>query len=173
MIIKIYFWYLYQQDQLWYCIDQRLPLLLAKGQVKLIVVDSLAALFRCEFEPGEMFSRAKQLQRFGGKLHYLSRQHNVPVICVNQVSRRLKTGSIFKRGGGKDVWVYPQALVIIIQNSRGTKCNLLSFWYRCVARTPIPKCIQNGGYNMYSTSFWYTAVGMWPEGLPEGLNTGA
>ena len=76
---------------MWYCIDQRLPLLLAKGLVKLIVVDSLAALFRSEFEPGEMFSRAKQLQRFGGKLHYLSSQHNVPVICVNQVSGGLET----------------------------------------------------------------------------------
>ncbi len=53
--------------------------------MKLIVVDSLAALFRCEFESGEMFSRAKQLQRFGGRLHALSLKHNIPVVCVNQV----------------------------------------------------------------------------------------
>ncbi|XP_072045995.1 DNA repair protein XRCC3-like [Amphiura filiformis] len=82
-----------EMDQLWYCIDQRLPLLIAKGLVKLIVIDSLAALFRSEFDSGEMFSRAKQLQRFGGRLHALSLKHNIAVVCVNQVTANMRPSS--------------------------------------------------------------------------------
>ncbi|KAK2180577.1 hypothetical protein NP493_437g03000 [Ridgeia piscesae] len=73
-------------DDLSFCINKKLPVLLAKGQVKLIVIDSIAALFRCDFSVHEAAKRAKQLSAFAAQLTKLNCQYNAPVICVNQVS---------------------------------------------------------------------------------------
>ena len=73
------------QDDLSFCINKKLPVLLAKGQVKLIVIDSIAALFRCDFSVHEAAKRAKQLSAFAAQLTKLNCQYNAPVICVNQV----------------------------------------------------------------------------------------
>jgi RecA/RadA recombinase len=50
----------------------------------LIIIDSIAALFRTEFTSGEMASRAKLLTAFGTQLRKLAHVHSVPVVCVNQ-----------------------------------------------------------------------------------------
>lgn len=52
----------------------------------MIVIDSIAALFRCEFEAKDSFARAKCLQKFGAALHSLSNQFMVPILCINQVT---------------------------------------------------------------------------------------
>ena len=97
--ISIHF---FLQADLWHCIDQRVPMLLNRGRIKLIVLDSIAALFRCEYSVRETVKRAKQLTSFGARLHQLSCQHAVPIICVNQVSNgsiRLKmTFNLFLPG---------------------------------------------------------------------------
>ena len=69
-----------------HCIDKRLPLLLQKQSVKLLVIDSVAALFRCEYNSNEVFQRSKHLWTLGAKLHSLSHRHGIPVVCVNQVT---------------------------------------------------------------------------------------
>ncbi|XP_038077515.1 DNA repair protein XRCC3-like [Patiria miniata] len=91
---NIFIEHLSEIDQLVHCIQYRIPLLLKQSQVKLIVVDSVAALFRCEFSPGEAAKRAKRLQSLGAQLHRLSRLHHVPVICVNQVTANMSSGSL-------------------------------------------------------------------------------
>lgn len=73
------------QEDLRNIIFHRLPLLLNNGQVKLIIVDSVAALFRVEYTPNETSKRAKALMSFGAQLHKISHHYNVAVICVNQV----------------------------------------------------------------------------------------
>ena len=70
-----------------FCINKKLPVLLAQGRVKLIVIDSIAALFRCEFNIHETAKRAKQLSALAAQLNNLNCQYNAPVICVNQVHR--------------------------------------------------------------------------------------
>ncbi|XP_061415000.1 DNA repair protein XRCC3 [Lethenteron reissneri] len=71
---------------LYTCITRRLPVLLSRGVVRLIIVDSIAALFRSEFSVHEAVARAQQLRKFGAQLHELSNTYSAPVICVNQVS---------------------------------------------------------------------------------------
>ncbi|XP_047107278.1 DNA repair protein XRCC3-like isoform X2 [Schistocerca piceifrons] len=67
------------------CVGTRLPRLLSERNVKLIVVDSIAGVFR-NYEHGDALSRAKDLRNVGGKLHALAEQYKAAVVCVNQVT---------------------------------------------------------------------------------------
>ncbi|XP_041468263.1 DNA repair protein XRCC3-like [Lytechinus variegatus] len=87
---RIYVEHVAEKDQLWHCLEKRLPLLLSRGMVKLAVVDSLAAIFRSEFELRDTVKRARELQRVGAHLHRLSSQYNAAVVCVNQVTANMK-----------------------------------------------------------------------------------
>ncbi|MBN3287436.1 XRCC3 protein, partial [Polyodon spathula] len=73
-------------DSLNVCISKRVPILLSRGLVRLVVVDSIAALFRCEFEAKDALLRAKHLLAFGATLHSLSHRFKTPIVCVNQVA---------------------------------------------------------------------------------------
>ncbi|KAM4522089.1 DNA repair protein XRCC3 isoform 2-T2 [Odontesthes bonariensis] len=73
-------------DSLQACLTRRAPLLLAQRAVRLIVVDSVAALFRCEFQADDWLERNKQLLTFSSTLHHLSQEFSTPVLCINQVT---------------------------------------------------------------------------------------
>ncbi|XP_046332299.2 DNA repair protein XRCC3-like isoform X1 [Haliotis rufescens] len=82
-----------EREGLMLCVHKKIPILLAKGMVKLVVIDSVAALFRCEYGQGETVKRAKHMASFAAQLHKLGQQHNVPIVCVNQVSANLSPNS--------------------------------------------------------------------------------
>ncbi|TRZ24450.1 hypothetical protein HGM15179_002657 [Zosterops borbonicus] len=67
------------------CITRRLSLLLARGMVRLVVIDSIAALFRCEFGAAQAALKARYLQTFGAQLHSLSTRYRTPIMCINQL----------------------------------------------------------------------------------------
>lgn len=67
------------------CLSRRVWLLLSRSQVRLVVVDSVAALFRTEFEASDWLQRNQQLLSFSSCLHRISRQFNCAVLCINQV----------------------------------------------------------------------------------------
>ncbi|XP_054474643.1 DNA repair protein XRCC3 [Anoplopoma fimbria] len=73
-------------DSLQVCLSRRVPLLLARGLVRLLVVDSVAALFRSEFQAADWLERTKQLLTFSSTLHHLSLEFTTPVLCINQVT---------------------------------------------------------------------------------------
>ncbi|XP_060610912.2 DNA repair protein XRCC3 [Anolis sagrei] len=73
------------------CITKRIGILLSRGMVRLIIVDSIAALFRCEFGAKDSVLKAKYLQMFGAKLHELSSQFRIPIVCINQVTDTMDT----------------------------------------------------------------------------------
>lgn len=73
-------------DSLQVCLNRRAPLLLARGLVRLIVVDSVAALFRAEFQADDWLERNRQLLMFSSTLHRLSQEFSTPVLCINQVT---------------------------------------------------------------------------------------
>ncbi|XP_078799222.1 DNA repair protein XRCC3 isoform X2 [Oryzias latipes] len=77
-------------DSLQVCLSRRAPVLLAAGLVRLIVVDSVAALFRSEFQAEDWMERNKQLLTFSSMLHQLSQEFTTPVLCINQVTDVLK-----------------------------------------------------------------------------------
>ncbi|KAG5857700.1 DNA repair protein XRCC3 isoform X1 [Anguilla rostrata] len=68
------------------CVTQRLPILLSRGLARLVVVDSVAALFRCEFQADETIERARHLLAFASSLQRLSHSFRTPVLCINQVT---------------------------------------------------------------------------------------
>lgn len=68
------------------CLSRRVPLLLARGLVRLLVVDSVAALFRCEFQAADWLERTKQMLAVSSTLHHLSQEFSTPVLCINQVT---------------------------------------------------------------------------------------
>ncbi|XP_017293777.1 DNA repair protein XRCC3 isoform X2 [Kryptolebias marmoratus] len=73
-------------ESLQVCLSCRAPLLLAQGLVRIIVIDSVAALFRCEFQADDWLERNKQLLAFSSSLRHLSHEFNTPVLCINQVT---------------------------------------------------------------------------------------
>ncbi|XP_008104796.1 DNA repair protein XRCC3 isoform X2 [Anolis carolinensis] len=73
------------------CITNRIGILLSRGMVRLIIVDSIAALFRCEFGAKDSVLKAKYLLMFGAKLHELSSQFQIPIVCINQVTDTMDT----------------------------------------------------------------------------------
>ncbi|KAI1895388.1 hypothetical protein AGOR_G00105780 [Albula goreensis] len=68
------------------CVLRRVPILLSRGLVRLVVVDSVAALFRCEFQSDETIERARHLLAFANSLQRLSHSFQAPVLCINQVT---------------------------------------------------------------------------------------
>ncbi|XP_039568448.1 DNA repair protein XRCC3 isoform X1 [Passer montanus] len=74
------------QDTFQQCITRRLSLLLARGMARLVVIDSMAALFRCEFGAAQAPLKARYLQSFGAQLHSLSTRFRTPIMCINQVT---------------------------------------------------------------------------------------
>ncbi|XP_044293156.1 DNA repair protein XRCC3 [Varanus komodoensis] len=70
------------------CIS-KMNVLLSHGMVRLVVVDSIAALFRCEFSAKDSVLKAKYLQMFGARLHRLSSKFQIPVVCINQVTDKM------------------------------------------------------------------------------------
>ena len=53
--------------------------------MRLVVVDSIAALFRAEFGPHQLTHRSELLRAFGAQLHRLSDRYSAAVVCINQV----------------------------------------------------------------------------------------
>lgn len=62
-----------------------MPVLLSRGMARLVVIDSVAAPFRCEFDGLALVPRARHLQALGAALRRLSCAFQSPVLCINQV----------------------------------------------------------------------------------------
>ncbi|PSN35087.1 hypothetical protein C0J52_22703 [Blattella germanica] len=68
------------------CLWSRLPQLLTHRKIKLLIIDSIAGVFRAEYDVNNAINRAKDLQMIGTQLHKLADKFQLAVICVNQVS---------------------------------------------------------------------------------------
>ncbi|XP_039111739.1 DNA repair protein XRCC3 isoform X2 [Hyaena hyaena] len=72
-------------DALLECVRKKVPVLLSRGMARLVVIDSVAAPFRCEFDGPASVPRARRLQELGATLRRLSSTFQSPVLCINQV----------------------------------------------------------------------------------------
>ncbi|XP_053522043.1 DNA repair protein XRCC3 [Artibeus jamaicensis] len=77
-------------DTLLECVRKKLPALLSRGAARLVVIDSVAAPFRCEFDGPASARRARALQALGATLRRLSQASRSPVLCINQVTEALE-----------------------------------------------------------------------------------
>ncbi|XP_030739106.1 DNA repair protein XRCC3 [Globicephala melas] len=73
-------------DTLLECVRKKVPVLLSRGMARLVVIDSVAAPFRCEFDQAASALRARHLQALGAELRRLSCTFRSPVLCINQVT---------------------------------------------------------------------------------------
>ena len=81
-------------------LEYKLPSLLATGRVKLVVIDSIAALFRAEFGVQQAVQRAQLLQACGSRLQQLSVTYGAAVVCINQVyTMKQCTSTVASLGG--------------------------------------------------------------------------
>ncbi|XP_074182967.1 DNA repair protein XRCC3 isoform X2 [Rhinolophus sinicus] len=71
-------------DTLLACVSKKVPVLLSRGMARLLVIDSVAAPFRCESDTPASAPRARRLQALGAALRQLSATYQSPVLCVNQ-----------------------------------------------------------------------------------------
>ncbi|XP_008157066.2 DNA repair protein XRCC3 [Eptesicus fuscus] len=77
-------------DALLECVRSKVPLLLSRGMARLVVIDSVAAPFRCAFDGPASVRRARALQALGAALRRLSCTFRSPVLCVNQVTEAVE-----------------------------------------------------------------------------------
>ncbi|XP_033209557.1 DNA repair protein XRCC3 isoform X2 [Belonocnema kinseyi] len=88
-------------EQLEECICQKIPCLLKHRKIGLLIVDSIAAPFRVEYDEKELRSRAKSLRKIGEQLRFISKEHEVSVICINQVSAVINKDLLNTNGNGE------------------------------------------------------------------------
>jgi len=65
---------------------ERIEPLISVQNVRLVLIDSIAALFRTEYENDEISRRSEALFKLSNKLKTLSRDYVVPIVVINQVS---------------------------------------------------------------------------------------
>ncbi|EGX93447.1 DNA repair protein rhp57 [Cordyceps militaris CM01] len=83
-------------------LEYQVPVLLARHDIGLLVLDSVAANYRAEFEGGGlgarlgsgMGARGAQLVRLGAHLRDLARRHGIAVVVANQVADRFASTAV-------------------------------------------------------------------------------
>ena len=71
------------------CLDKKIYQLAKQVSIGLIVVDSIAAPIRSEFEMKESRERTLAIHRVGRTLNVLARKLDAPVVLLNQVQMLL------------------------------------------------------------------------------------
>ncbi|KAF4973415.1 hypothetical protein FSARC_309 [Fusarium sarcochroum] len=79
-------------------LEFQVPVLLSRHRIGLIILDSVAANYRAEFERqgshgSNMAARSAELVRLGALLRDLARRHNIAVVVANQVADRFSSSS--------------------------------------------------------------------------------
>ncbi|KID88471.1 DNA recombination and repair protein Rad51 [Metarhizium guizhouense ARSEF 977] len=78
-------------------LEYQVPVLLSRHNIGLLVIDSVAANYRAEFERAgssygsNMAARSAELVRLGALLRDLARRHGIAVVVANQVSDRFSS----------------------------------------------------------------------------------
>ncbi|KAJ8714076.1 hypothetical protein PYW08_007696 [Mythimna loreyi] len=88
---NIYVEHITEAKDLMSCISIRSPKLLAQNDLSLIVIDSIAAPFRCEST--NYVKRAEDLREIATVLTTLAQQFNLAVLCINQVTASFEDAS--------------------------------------------------------------------------------
>ncbi|XP_006879225.1 PREDICTED: DNA repair protein XRCC3, partial [Elephantulus edwardii] len=93
-------------DALLECVGRRVPILLERSMARLVVLDSVAAPFRCDFA-GQASARAHRLQTLGAALRHLSCTFQSAILCINQVTEVVEEGAPLGPQGFSDARMSP------------------------------------------------------------------
>jgi DNA repair protein RAD57 len=89
---RIYYYNCSDLEAQEHIVKYQLPVVLSRYNVGLIIIDSVTANYRAEFDrpkssqASQMATRSKDLRRLAGTLKDLAIEHNVAVVAVNQVT---------------------------------------------------------------------------------------
>lgn len=72
------------QEKLLNCVLKRLPPLMNQQSIGVIIIDSIAGVFRLETNA---IARASDMRKLVHKLQLLSDEHECSVVCINQVGK--------------------------------------------------------------------------------------
>ena len=71
------------------CVETKTLRLAQQVKLGLIIIDSIAAPIRAEFEMKESRERTLAIHRLGSVLNSVARKIKVPIVVLNQVNSRL------------------------------------------------------------------------------------
>ncbi|KAH8130164.1 hypothetical protein ACSS6W_005472 [Trichoderma asperelloides] len=79
-------------------LEYQVPVLLSRHKIGIMIIDSVAANYRAEFERqgshgSNMATRSAELTRLGALLRDLARRHNIAVVVANQVADRFTSSA--------------------------------------------------------------------------------
>lgn len=80
-------------DNLHQCLTRRVPLLASRRNIKLLIIDSIAAIFRGTYHSSEGQKRARDMRVIGDTLLWLCAKFDITIICVNQVTSDLSSNT--------------------------------------------------------------------------------
>ncbi|CAG5083277.1 Similar to XRCC3: DNA repair protein XRCC3 (Homo sapiens) [Cotesia congregata] len=78
------------------CIIEQIPCMLRVEKIGLIVIDSIAAPYRVDYESINLKDRARSLRNISKALHNYSRS-NISVVCINQLTAVVDNSAITDR----------------------------------------------------------------------------
>ena len=96
---KILFYHIYKFSQQADVIERIVKLVEKKGNIPLIIIDSLTEYYRAERGVGEDISSQKSLAWQLGVLNALARKKNIAVVVTNQIYMDSTTGDLKPIGG--------------------------------------------------------------------------
>ncbi|KAL7897871.1 P-loop containing nucleoside triphosphate hydrolase protein [Trichoderma sp. SZMC 28014] len=79
-------------------LEYQVPVLLSRHDIGILIIDSVAANYRAEFERqgshgSNMATRSAELTRLGALLRDLARRHNIAIVVANQVADRFASAT--------------------------------------------------------------------------------
>lgn len=80
---NIFIEHVHDSEHLVHCVSNRLPSLMRQQSIGLVVIDSVAGVFRLE---SNAISRANEMRSFVHRLQMMSTKYGYAVVCVNQVN---------------------------------------------------------------------------------------
>lgn len=95
--------YLFDLESFSHILHYQMPLLIREKNIRLVIIDSIAANFRHGLDDDEndqhqkaqsAFCVQKELWSIGQCLHQLVHDHQIPIICINQVTGDEKTPAL-------------------------------------------------------------------------------
>ena len=85
-------------EEQWNVISNRLPVLMAREDVRLVVVDSIAALVRSDFDASEAMRRSEWLFGHATRLKRLAARHDAVIVVTNQVRADMSATAVLASG---------------------------------------------------------------------------
>jgi len=94
-------------DELWGLLLTEIKVLLRQKPVKLVVIDSIAAIFRVEYTKEQSIERARVLTSHAHELQKLSDEFKIPILVTNQVKDYFFDSMYDKSGALQNKFVIP------------------------------------------------------------------